>query len=102
MASKRTVHLVMRGQLSAGDLATFGWTMSRIGQLRDREAYESVLTSTDPMNAVVQLLTNGEFPPAPWPGTDLLKPITSRAQLQRIGPSCETASKHPRGSPDRC
>src|SRR5215218_1043189 len=42
MASKRTVHLVMRGQLSAGDLATFGWTMSRIRQLRDREAYERV------------------------------------------------------------
>src|SRR3954451_316558 len=39
----------------------------------------------DPMNAVVQLLTDGEFPPPPWPGTDLLKPITSRAQLQRTG-----------------
>ena len=38
MASKRTIGLVMRGQLSAGDLATFGWTMSRIRQLRDREA----------------------------------------------------------------
>src|SRR4051795_7928410 len=85
MASKRTFGLVMRGQLSAGDLATFGWTVSRIRQLRDREAYESVLTSTDPMNAVVQLLTDGEFPPAPWPGTVLLKPITSRAQLHRIG-----------------
>ena len=70
MASKRTIGLVMRGQLSAGDLATFGWTMSRIRQLRDREAYESVLTSTDPMNAVVQLLTDGEFPPPPWPGTE--------------------------------
>ena len=43
MASKRTIGLVMRGQLSAGDLATFGWTVSRIRQLRDREAYESVL-----------------------------------------------------------
>ena len=85
MASKRTIGLVMRGQLSAGDLATFGWTVSRIRQLRDREAYESVLTSTDPMNAVVQLLTDGEFPPPPWPGTNLLRPITSRAQLQRIG-----------------
>ena len=85
MASKRTIGLVMRGQLSAGDLATFGWTVSRIRQLRDRAAYESVLTSTDPMNAVVQLLTDGEFPPPPWPGTNLLRPITSRAQLQRIG-----------------
>jgi len=85
MASKRTIGLVMRDQLSAGDLATFGWTVSRIRQLRDRAAYESVLRSTDPINAVVQLLTNGEFPPAPWPGTDLLKPITSRAQLHRIG-----------------
>ena len=43
MASKRTIGLVMRGQLSAGDLATFGWTVSRIRQLRDPEAYESVL-----------------------------------------------------------
>ena len=43
MASKRTIGLVMRGQLSAGDLATFGWTVSRIRQLRDRAAYESVL-----------------------------------------------------------
>ena len=85
MASKRTIGLVMRGQLSAGDLATFGWTVSRIRQLRDRAAYESVLRSTDPMNAVVQLLTDGEFPPPPWPGTNLLRPITSRAQLQRIG-----------------
>jgi hypothetical protein len=85
MASKRTIGLVMRGQLSAGDLATFGWTVSRIRQLRDRAVYENVLTSTDPMNAVVQLLTHGEFPPPPWPGTNLLKPITSRAQLQRIG-----------------
>src|SRR5215213_6770252 len=83
MASKRTIGLVMGGQLSAGDLATFGWTVSRIRQLRDRTSYESVLTSMDPMNAVVQLLTDGEFPPAPWPGTDLLKPITSRAQLHR-------------------
>ena len=64
---------------------TFGWTMSRIRQLRDRAAYESVLRSTDPMNAVLQLLTDGEFPPPPWPGTNLLRPITSRAQLQRIG-----------------
>ena len=102
MASKRTIGLVMRGQLSAGDLATFGWTVSRIRQLRDREAYESVLTSMDPMNAVVQLLTDGEFPPPPWPGTDLLKPITSRAQLYGLGPSCETASKHPRGSLGPC
>ncbi len=85
MASKRTIGLVMGGQLSAGDLATFGWTVSRIRQLRNREAYESVLRSTDPMNAVVQLLTDGEFPPPPWPGTSLLKPITSRAQLHRIG-----------------
>ena len=85
MASKRTIGLVMRGQLSAGDLATFGWTVSRIRQLRDRAAYESVLRSTDPMNAVVQLLTDGEFPPPPWPGTNLLRPITSRAQLHRIG-----------------
>ena len=37
------------------------------------------------MNAVVQLLTDGEFPPPPWPGTNLLRPITSRAQLHRIG-----------------
>jgi hypothetical protein len=65
MASKRTIGLVMRGQLSAGDLATFGWTVSRIRQLRDPEAYESVLTSTDPMSTVVQLLTDGEFPPPP-------------------------------------
>src|SRR3954453_6630326 len=28
---------------------------------------------------------DGEFPPPPWPGTNLLRPITSRAQLQRIG-----------------
>src|SRR3954465_11396554 len=59
--------------------------MSRSRQLRNLEAYESGLASTDPMNAVVQLLTDGEFPPAPWPGTNLLRPITSRAQLHRIG-----------------
>src|SRR5215212_1872539 len=95
MASKRTIGLVMGGQLSAGDLATFGWTMSRISQLRDREAYENVLTSTDPMNAVVQLLTNGEFPPPPWPGTNLLKPITSRARLPRTAAELRTCRETP-------
>jgi hypothetical protein len=85
MASKRAIGLVMRGHISPGDLATFGWTLSRIKQLKDQEAYERVLASTDPLTAVVQLLLEAAFPAPPWPGTDLLKPVTTRAALHRIG-----------------
>jgi hypothetical protein len=69
----------VRGQISPGDLATFGWTLSRIRQLMEKEAYERVLRSTDPLDAVVQLLLNFPFPAPPWPGTDLL----SRSHRER-------------------
>jgi hypothetical protein len=95
MASKRAIGLVMRGHISPGDLATFGWTLSRIRQLKDHEAYERVLTSTDPLTAVVQLLLGAAFPAPPWPGTDLLKPVTSRAALHRIGTELKNCLETP-------
>ena len=95
MASKRTIGLVMRGQLSAGDLATFGWTMSRIRQRRDPEAYESVLTSTDPMNAVVQLLTDGEFPPLPGPARACLSRSPHERSSTELGPQLRNCLEAP-------
>jgi hypothetical protein len=35
--------------------------------------------------ALVQVPLEAAFPAPPWPGTDLLKPVTSRAALHRIG-----------------
>ena len=96
LASKRAIRLVVRGQISPVDLATFGWTLSRIKQLREKEAYERVLRSTDPLDAIVQLLLNFPFPAPPWPGTDLLKPVTSRTALHRIGVELKNCLSAPR------
>jgi hypothetical protein len=96
MASKRAIGLVVRGHISPGDLATFGWTLSRIRQLKDLEAYERVLASADPLAAVVNLLLDADFPAAPWPGTHLLKPVTSRVALHRIGVELRNCLEAPR------
>ena len=95
MASKRAIGLVVRGHISPGDLATFGWTLSRIRQLKDQEAYERVLTSAEPLTAVVQLLLEAAFPSPPWLGKDLLKPVTSKARLHRIGTELKNCLETP-------
>src|SRR5215204_7795902 len=83
--TKPLIRLLDREKIAAGDLAAFAWTATRIGQQKGPEVYRSLISAKKPIDALVQVLVSAEFPNPPFPGTELLHPVTSRAHIQRIG-----------------
>jgi hypothetical protein len=82
------------GKIAPGDLAAFGWTAARIGQEKGTEVYRSLISAKKPIDALVDVLVGAEFPEPPFPGTELLHPVTSRAHLERIGDEFNNCLKH--------
>jgi hypothetical protein len=85
MNRKSVIALLGSEKMLPEDLAVLGWLAARIRAQRGQHAYVTLLSAANPFKALVELLLDGEFPPSPWSGNRLVRPITSRAELHSIG-----------------
>lgn len=80
--SKQTAAKLSRYQhIDPEDLALFAWTVGRLHQTGNENCIEALLTAKDPIAALQAILLMRPFPSPPWPGTCMLKPLISAADV---------------------
>ena len=76
--SKHAIEALTRYRtIEPEDLALFVWTASRLEKSEGALVYFRLMQANDPLQALLDVLLRRQFPSPPWPGSDLLQPITS-------------------------
>lgn len=95
LATKGIVELLKRSRVAPKALGFFTWTLSRLETILGPGVSHSVLQAPNPLEALWEVVLNLPFPKAPWPGTDQLVPVTSRAELQEVAQKFENCLSDP-------
>jgi hypothetical protein len=101
LKAQAVLDLFKEGKLGIEAVGFFTWTLARIDALKGSHVAQEILAAAKPLEALWEALADFPFPAPPWPGKDLLRPVTSRADLERIGSefeNCLSTSPQSRGA----
>jgi hypothetical protein len=96
---KPVLDLFRSGKIGFESVGFFTWTLTRLGALQGPQVVRAILSASKPMGMMWEVLQDFPFPDPPWPGDDLLRPVASRGDLQRVAAdfkNCITTDHHQR------
>ncbi len=89
LEAKSVLRLFQKGRLPPYALGYFTWSLARLEKLMGSSAAQSIVAARNPLEAIRDAILDLPFPDPPWPGNSLLRPVTARDRLKKVGDDFE-------------